>query len=105
MESLFVYFTYLVFNVLTLFFVGSVIHGLEDRFANTFRMVVANLVWNSVGYWVAYFFRDVVAFRFVISSIFGYWIGFAYSFGDIFTSCGVGGVIYGMALSNRFRMD
>ena len=54
--------TYLVFNILALLFVGSVINGLEDRFAYTFWVVMADLVGNSVGYWVAYFFRDSVAF-------------------------------------------
>ena len=54
--------TYLVFNILALFFVGSVINGLVDRFAYTFWVVMADLVGNSMGYWVAYFFRDSVAF-------------------------------------------
>ena len=54
--------TYLVFNVLALLFVGSVINGLVYWFAYTFWVVMADLVGNSVGYWVAYFFRDSVAF-------------------------------------------
>ena len=54
--------TYLVFNILALFFVGSVINGLVYWFAYTFWVVMADLVGNSVGYWVAYFFRDSVAF-------------------------------------------
>ena len=41
----------------------------------------------------------------VVSFIFGDWICFAYSLGDIFTRGGVGGVINGMAFSNRFGVD
>ena len=54
--------TYLVFNILALLFVGSVINSFVDRFAYTFWVVMADLVGNSMGYWVAYFFRDSVAF-------------------------------------------
>jgi len=95
----------LVFDILALFFVGGVINGLVNWFANTFWVVVANLIRDSVGYWVTYFFWDIMTLWLVISFVFGYWVSFAYSFGDIFTSGGVGGIINGMAFSNRFRMD
>lgn len=95
----------LVFDVFTLFFICSVINGLVDWFANSFRVIMAYLVWNGMGYWVTYLFGDIVAFGFVISFVFSYWVCFANSFGDIFTLGGVGGVINGMAFNMRFGVN
>ena len=94
-----------MFDVLALFFVGGVINGLENWFANTFWVVVTHLIWDSVGYWVTYSFWDVMTLWLVISFVFGYWVSFAYSFGDIFTSGGVGGVINSMAFNMRFGVN
>ena len=94
-----------MFDVFALFFIGGIINSSINGFTDSFRVVMAHLVWNFPCYWMAYLLWNIMAFGFVISFILSYRVGLADAFGYIFASSGVGGIVNGMTFYNRFRVN